>query len=535
MLSQAEMLVDSMPEQTLDILANIQRDSLTDYDLFMHCFLTAKAKRNMKEYERSDSIILPMLEYADKHPKSVNYPEVLLYAANYYRMKHEFSTALQFLEEALDELPENDDDLALRYSINVSYHSLLVQCGYDVDAYPYLLECIRICKLRNDSAGLYYRYLDLSGYHQSQGDFTKGRALVDSAFSFLPDMTPMDSADYRSELANIAHRTNRYGTARNYIHGVPEIAEKWNSPHTHSIEYLAAYIYARAGVYDSAYYYARKIIDANDPGHSPNALALLFNSSAKDYIPEDSVNYFWDRYQTEYNERQKKYEEVWNTDDEDFDSETIIELILVGLIILGPTLILAVIVLILVVINMRRKLKYQKALTTIEILKKQVGVAENPSAATIEDICEENLHGAQKAAEQRRAILERIRSVTEGSGPYEPSPIIAGSEILGTLNQRIKDGKAVAEDSPLWNDLKAVVLEAHPNFVTILNIITDSTLTTAELQIALMIKAGISPTGMAVLSGKEKGTISSRRNALGVKIFGQKLGVKAVDDLLRNA
>lgn len=534
MLSRAEILVDSLPKRTLEILDSVSRDSLKDYDLFMHCYLTVKAKQNMNEIEPSDSTILLMLEYAESHPKSVNYPEVLLYAGKYYRHKHEYATALQYLRKALEMLPEDEDDLNLRYRINVNYHSILTECGYHDEGYPFLLECIRISKLRNDSADLYYRYLDLSLYYQSKGDFKMSRELTDTAFSFLHNMTPIDSAYYRLELANIAHRSNNHSAARNYIHGVPETAEKNNRHNTHRIELFAARIYARAEVYDSAYYYARKIIDANDPTDSPAALEILFNCNAQNYIPEDSVNYFWNKWQKEYSEREAKLKEVRLSGDDNEKNE-ILELIIVGLIFISPTMILAVVVLILVVINLRRKLKYHQALTTIEILKKQIAVDKDPSSASLEEICEANKSGAQKAAEQRRAILDRIKAEMNGTAVYEPSPVITESEVMATLKQRIKEGKPLPDDSPLWDELKETVLKAHPNFVTILKIITDSSLTVSELRMALMIKAGISPTGMAVLSGKEKGTISSRRNSLGMKIFGQKLGVKAVDELIRNA
>ncbi len=55
----------------------------------------------------------------------------------------------------------------------------------------------------------------------------------------------------------------------------------------------------------------------------------------------------------------------------------------------------------------------------------------------------------------------------------------------------------------------------------------------SEFHLALLIKCGITPTKIATLVGRTKATIAYRRETLGFKFFDQKLGLSAIDDIIR--
>ena len=49
---------------------------------------------------------------------------------------------------------------------------------------------------------------------------------------------------------------------------------------------------------------------------------------------------------------------------------------------------------------------------------------------------------------------------------------------------------------------------------------------------ALLIRCGLKPTEVAILLGRSKGALSSRRGYICEMIFGEKLGVKVMDDII---
>lgn len=85
----------------------------------------------------------------------------------------------------------------------------------------------------------------------------------------------------------------------------------------------------------------------------------------------------------------------------------------------------------------------------------------------------------------------------------------------------------------MWYDIETMVLEASPLFKKNLLMLLRGHLVSYDLPTALLIKAGVTPSQMAVLLNREKGTISSRRQSLCLRIFDQKLGTKIIDGIIR--
>lgn len=58
-------------------------------------------------------------------------------------------------------------------------------------------------------------------------------------------------------------------------------------------------------------------------------------------------------------------------------------------------------------------------------------------------------------------------------------------------------------------------------------------LTNNDYHTALLIKCGVAPTQMAGIFCLTKGAIVSRRESLCTKFFGENLGTKVIDDIIR--
>lgn len=88
-------------------------------------------------------------------------------------------------------------------------------------------------------------------------------------------------------------------------------------------------------------------------------------------------------------------------------------------------------------------------------------------------------------------------------------------------------------DDTLWMELKRIILLVSPRFMSNLEILLGRSLRQTELCTVLLIKCHFSPTDIALVLGRTKGTISNKRITLGGDIFNEKVSVNLVDDLIR--
>ena len=84
-----------------------------------------------------------------------------------------------------------------------------------------------------------------------------------------------------------------------------------------------------------------------------------------------------------------------------------------------------------------------------------------------------------------------------------------------------------------WTELRKVVCAAAPHFMERLSILTGNKLTSKDIQTALLIKCGISHSQMSVIFGRTKGTISQRKETLSKKMFGCKVDMKILEQIVR--
>lgn len=107
------------------------------------------------------------------------------------------------------------------------------------------------------------------------------------------------------------------------------------------------------------------------------------------------------------------------------------------------------------------------------------------------------------------------------------------SVVYSSIQNYILNEKIISDKNSLWDEIEETVIKSSPNFKYRLQLLIGENLKAADYHLALLIKCGVTPTQMSRLIGRAKATISYRRDALCVKIFGEKLGVKAIDDIIR--
>ena len=110
---------------------------------------------------------------------------------------------------------------------------------------------------------------------------------------------------------------------------------------------------------------------------------------------------------------------------------------------------------------------------------------------------------------------------------------ILSSDAYSQLKEYIHNKVILRDEDPLWEKIQSIVSENNKEFMYRLTLLTGGNLNKGELHIALLVKCGVSPTDMAILVGRTKGTISYRRESIGLKIYGEKMSIKTVDNVIR--
>lgn len=116
-LSKVYDIVNENPKEAIDILDSIDPVTLSEADRHFYDFLSIKAKDKAYIWHKSDSLILDVKKWYASNPKYGLYPEAVYYTARVYSDLGDKPTALRYFQEALDLLPEEDEDRNLRLRI----------------------------------------------------------------------------------------------------------------------------------------------------------------------------------------------------------------------------------------------------------------------------------------------------------------------------------------------------------------------------------------------------------------------------------
>ena len=134
---------------------------------------------------------------------------------------------------------------------------------------------------------------------------------------------------------------------------------------------------------------------------------------------------------------------------------------------------------------------------------------------------------------RREMMREKLRALYEaGEKPPVPEALI-NSHVRNKISEYIHGKISIPHGSGLWKEMEETVTSVSPHFKKNLLLLTSNRISIIEFQTAMLIKLGFSPTEMTVLTGRTKGTIVSRRDALCLKIFGDKHGTKFIDGIIR--
>lgn len=113
-----------------------------------------------------------------------------------------------------------------------------------------------------------------------------------------------------------------------------------------------------------------------------------------------------------------------------------------------------------------------------------------------------------------------------------PQEIIL-SDTYKKIQEHINNNRQIGESDCLWDEIEDLVLKSSPKFKLHLIRLFGDKLNSKDVHTMLLVKCGITPTQQAVLLGRSKNAISSRRASIGLKILNGKFETKDIDRVIR--
>lgn len=535
-LVEIEREVSDNPHKALRRLDFIDVSTLSGSDRHLHDFLTVKGRDKAYIYHTSDSLILDVMDYYSSHQREY-YPEALYYGGRVYSDLGDYPTALQYFQNALEELPSDTKDLELKCRILSQTGRLLNTLRLYEDAVPYIKQSLEIGKELKDTVGVIYDLQLLGGIYMRARKYDLAEKSLKEAMRIddkLPKSFEMESQMY---LAEVKYETGQLDSALLLIRNIPE---QIDTIAKNSALAYASNLYLKAGILDTAYMYAHKLIHSGNRAQKEIGYQVILSPNLRGYVSQDSLDRYISNYrgilenylnhsehqlsitqQAQYNYTLHERERV--------KAETEREIMTVWLIVTVIGFIVLVVLVVLYMKNRAQKriIRLQAALDNLSkqaaelTLTNTTQMLLSPSTDPNEQVLRDRL---------RKSLLKMVEN---HEGDVSVSPVIKDSDAYAKLQEMIRTGKILKDEDSLWNEIEEIVLNSSPYFKKNLNLLTDGKLKKTGYYTALLIKCGVRPSEMLILFSLTNGAIISRRENLSLKMFDKKIKAKDIDNVIR--
>ena len=558
-------LASDSPKKAKEILDSIDRNALNEQDRYFYDLMSIKVADKMFITHTSDSLITEVLDYYSDDKKSEEYLESLYYTGRVYNDLGDYPTAMRFYQEVID-LTEGDKDQCKK-EVRANTLSQLIgiynQLDLNLTGIPYLKELIEIDKNNGDSVNLVEDYRLLGFAYLRTNDLNNARLNFQNAKKLLNKKDNRNRI-FEIYLGAIEYRkgnvTEAWKTIRSSVNSVD------STYLTHALTY-ASFITYDLAKYDSAYYFAKKLITLKDSSNFTNALDVLLQPELSQFSNIDSLRHYAYWYKNLLKNKLKKNEDQkvllqdtkYNYDIHQRKSEYLekenkklyqeLSLVLIFVLIGGMVYTYQLLA------NKKKLIKFYDAFALVHFLQQQQRRALFlQRSKKDDDACNQKFIEISHAAEilidksddikyleckkeipilreeLKKELLE-LNKITPDN--YIVPEKISQSVAYSRLRDLIESKGSIKAKDGLWEELEKAVLGESPLFIKKLSILLGGKIKPSDKYIALLIKCGVTPTEMTSLLNKEKGTISYRRTSLGLKGFDIKMSVKTVDKLIR--
>ena len=527
------VLAETTPEAALDSIDAIDTLSLSKPDRMLLSLAKIKASDKSDKPLPYESDILQLVDYYSTHEKSRLYPTALYYAGRVYSVAGDYPTALRNFQNALDLLPESTPQLKLRGCVLSQTGAILYDLRLNDEAELYYNEALEVDRQLMDTVNMIYDTEVLAFAALRNKEYDKMLKLYLTSDS-LSEVAFPDNIPYSK--SNLAYAYYRYGDIKKALAYLKQgnNSKKIGDLKTHYGR--AIRIYYDAGIYDTAYIYAKKLLALDNTVNKRTAYYYLLTEEMKDSVPQDSIysylkNYLiWSEKTLNNNSNtaaliQNSYYNYVLHDRKRREAEKSEN----RMIFVSLALAVAVLALISTTLYFKnrskaRRIKLSEATENIRRLKERLNEYTGMKSSPGDDA------GAVALREELRKQL--IEAAGAAADIYRIPSELTSTQVYSYIRTRIEDRMPLPEQFS-WVKLQDAVNSAFPEWKQNLNILGGANITPEAIKTMLLIKCGCSPSELALLLSITKGSVSSRRAEISKKLLGDKYPLQIVDAVIR--
>lgn len=538
-LEAIESIAESDGRLAMSMLDSVKDRDYSAGDRIYYDFLTVKSRDKAYVVHKNDSLIKRVIAYYEE-AEGDKLSEALYYGGRVYSDIGDYPTSLRYYQRALDLLPDNERNRHVRGNVISQLGRLLIEMRLYSQAVPYLEEVIEIDKIERDSFNLAFDYELLERVYENQKDYGKAEAYIKKALDVGKNLEKIDK---NSLLVSYAEIKRRLGQNDSALHIIRDLADSIHDDVTSYFNICASEIYYKNGIFDTVYHYARELI-CNNLGEKRGAYFMLLKPEIKELIPIDTLLYYYKDYNNvleEYFNRHDSQQVLMQTSMYNYElheresqrakqsRQRMFNCLLIAII---AILILSTVVLYLRFREKSRMVEIRDAQLYIEELKLQIDRLNNREKEETP-----SLQVNTETFDSDEASLEKMRReliVMAGNEALVDSMSdFKTTDIYEILSQKIDEDRVVIENKELMKKIEGAVQLKSPKFKNNLYTLSRGKLNDIEYKTCMLIKLGFKPTHLAILLGLTKGSVSSRRESIGVKILGEKTSVSLVDKVIK--
>lgn len=297
----------------------------------------------------------------------------------------------------------------------------------------------------------------------------------------------------------------------------------------------ASDIYLKSNITDSAYIFALELAHSNDSNNRKYGYRNLLSPELLSRSSQDSILHYITIYKSILEDYYDKHEaqqaliqqSLYNYQIHERDKNIALksrkQLISWLLISIFFVLIISIIFLSYRIKTNRAIIKLHNTIAKLDALQQRI---KNPSQEI------NAIPSSQKLLRER--LKQKINQIDSSTSLEALPATITNSKPFKSLLNYVEDKKFISDSNPIWNELYDLILQNYPSFENNLYLLMGSHIKQHELQTIILIKCQITPSQMTYLLGKAKGSISSRRESLSVKILGEKTNQKVIDIIINS-
>ena len=551
-LSRIASTVTDSPASALRELERLDVSDLSEADRHYRDLLTVKARDKAYILHTSDSLIKGCLAYYDCDKGNPHYPEALYYGGRVYTDLGDYPTALKYYQKALDETHGDEHSMELRSHILSQTGRLLNSLRMHSQAIPYVRESLIVDSTLKDTFSMAYDYLLLGDALQKLANNDEAENAYRRAHEWASRISANDAADIQVYLASVKLDKGEVDSALTIIRPIAgEVIPDFRNVYLA----IASETYHKAGIYDTAYIYARELASSDIPDNKRIGYRMLLTPELKRYIPNDSMGRLLDEYkstvdsyidahegqQTAIQNSMYNYTLHERERDKAERERTGMYRLLV--------LVCALFALGLICFLVRMYLQKQKMVRMQRVL---FCLMDIKTSHLLDCHCSSQGRNAGMKDEQpqkkeilllpppdsvgsmRKRLLDELKSIDMSlkDTPMAP-PAYFRSGVSDRIQNILKNVRIINDTDPIWDDVEKVVLEESGNFKTNLMMLSDGKADETDYRIALLLRCGLGVSSIAALISKAKSTVSKRCRQLGKKLFCEELDTKSLVCLIR--